>query len=71
MLQLIKYSSCCVCFSSHVFPLLSYLLTSFFRGGELKDIPLCLKYNIKMELIMYSFWHNYLFYFIIISIIGY
>jgi len=26
-----------------------------------EDIPLCLKYNIKMKSNIYSVWHNYLF----------
>jgi len=36
-----------------------------------QGIPLCLKYNIKMKLNMYSVWHNYFFFYFIVSIIGY
>jgi hypothetical protein len=71
-MELIMYSF----WHNYFFILLLFLLlaTSFDlkrpSAGQLEDIPLCLKYNIKMEWIMYSFWHNYFFYFIIISIIG-
>ena len=57
LLGLIKRTSCCVRFFSYVFPLLSFLLTFFL----VEDIQLCLKYNIKKKLNMYSVWHNYLF----------
>jgi hypothetical protein len=32
-----------------------------------EDIPLCLKYNIKMKLNMYSVWHDYVLLFVLLA----
>ena len=38
-----------------------HILQNIILMSLAEDIPLCLKYNIKMKQNMYSVWHNYLF----------